>query len=131
MQCSDCDGGDAILSRCLTEETGIFFPESNTRSGFHNLQYRTVYNWEHLWPSKEFTCVCPVTAHHLHEWEMQRLFEIEKELTRQNKAINFGNLFNHIWTLNTEITKITTVNGNSVLNFGSVYEWDSPERESV
>ena len=114
----DCRGGDVIISRCLVEESAISIGKSRNPHGFHFLQYRG----DSTWPDKRFVCTCPVSAHHLVDWEMQELYEIENMIRNDNKVVNFGNLFTHLMASKSSKIEIA---GMTVFNFSSRYTWNS------
>jgi len=65
------------------------------------------------------------------DWEMQELYEIEKELMMRGRVVSFGNIFNKIFGRN---TSLIMVEGFMIFNFNSTYEWNSPtlkEEENV
>jgi hypothetical protein len=104
-------------------DSGIPLPKSVSPKGFAFLEWRQINTQEEVWPSKSSVCSCPLTAHNLRGLEMQRLYEIEKNLLSSGKRVDFGNLFHDIFALN---TSIVTVEGLKIFDFGNGYEWSGP-----
>jgi hypothetical protein len=129
LKYSECWAGDIGLSSCLTDDSGVRMNWSDNPYGFDFIQYTS--DRGKGWPGKDKQCVCPITAHHVNDWEMQDLYEIEKELMMTGRVVSFGNVFNKLFARN---TSLITVEGFMIFNFTSAYEWNSPvfkEQENV
>jgi hypothetical protein len=121
LKYSECWAGDIGISRCLTEDSGVRMNWSDNPYGFEFIQFTS--DRGKGWPNKEKKCVCPITAHHVNDWELQGLYEIEKELIMGGRVVSFGNIFNKIFGRN---TSLIMVEGFMIFNFGSTFEWNSP-----